>query len=204
MISIYYPPYAFGGDAIYVHRLAKELVRQGHEVDVVHCADSYHVFRSRVNPQSFPSDGGITVHRLESGFGTLAPLLSHQTGKPVLTAVPIRKVLASKRFDVVHYHNVSLFGPGVLEIEPEYPTLKLYTAHDHWLVCPTNVLYKNQTHACDKPTCFTCTLRSKRPPQLWRYTGLLDRCADSVDQFLSPTGLLGVESRQGRALHHQA
>ena len=36
MISIYYPPYAFGGDAIYVHRLAKELVRQGHEVDVVH------------------------------------------------------------------------------------------------------------------------------------------------------------------------
>ena len=39
MISIYYPPYAFGGDAIYVHRLAKELVRQGHEVDVVHCAD---------------------------------------------------------------------------------------------------------------------------------------------------------------------
>ena len=29
MISIYYPPYAFGGDAIYVYRLAKELVERG-------------------------------------------------------------------------------------------------------------------------------------------------------------------------------
>lgn len=187
MITIYYPPYSFGGDAIYVYRLAKELVRQGHEVDVVHCADSFHVFRSRIDPKAFPSDPAITVHKLESGFGTLAPLLSHQTGRPLLTAAPIRKILASKRFDVIHFHNISLFGPGVLEIEPPHPAVKLYTAHDHWLVCPTSVLWKNRKRVCEHPSCWSCTVRSGRPPQLWRSGDLLDRATAHVDQFLSPS-----------------
>jgi len=187
MITIYYPPYAFGGDAIYVYRLAKELVRQGHEVDVVHCADSFHVFRARADPSAFPSNDEVAVHKLESGFGTLAPLLSHQTGRPWLTAEPIKRILNSKRFDVIHYHNVSLFGPGILEIEPPHPAVKLYTAHDHWLVCPTSVLWKNRTHVCTEPACWSCTVRSGRPPQLWRSTGLLERATEHVDQFLSPS-----------------
>jgi len=187
MITIYYPPYSFGGDAIYVYRLAQELVRQGHEVDVIHCADSFHVFRSRVDPKAFPSDPAITVHKLESGFGTLAPLLSHQTGRPILTAGPIEKIMASKRFDVIHYHNISLFGPGVLRIEPPHPAVKLYTAHDHWLVCPTSVLWKNRSRVCDRPSCWSCTVRSGRPPQLWRSGGLLGEATAQVDQFLSPS-----------------
>ncbi len=187
MITIYYPPYSFGGDSIYLYRLCSELVARGHEVDVIHCADSYHLFRKDVDPKAFPVSQGMTIHKLESGYGTLGPLLAHQTGSPMLTAHKIARILESKRFDVIHYHNVSLFGPKVLEIDPPYPTTKLYTAHDHWLVCPTNVLYKNQSHACDKPTCLSCTLRSRRPPQWWRYTSLLDRAIEHVDQFLSPS-----------------
>ena len=187
MITIFYPPYSFGGDSIYLYRLCSELVSRGHEVDVIHCADSFHLFKKDVDPTAFPVSEGMTIHRLESPFGSLSPFLAHQTGRPVLTRDKIAKILASKRFDVIHYHNISLFGPKILDVEPPYRATKLYTAHDHWLICPTNVLFKNQTHACDKPTCFTCTLRSRRPPQLWRYTGLLDRCIDSVDQFLSPS-----------------
>lgn len=187
MITIFYPPYSFGGDSIYLQRLCSELVARGHEVDVIHCADSFHIFRDDVDPKAFPVSEGMTIHRLRSRFGTLSPLLSHQTGGPVLTGGEIARILQSKAFDVVHYHNISLFGPKVLEIEARGNPTKLYTAHDHWLVCPTSVLYKNQTHACDEPTCLSCTVRSKRPPQLWRYTGLLDRCVDSVDQFISPS-----------------
>lgn len=196
MISIYYPPYSFGGDSIYLYRLCTELVRAGHEVDVIHCADSFYMFTDKVNPKAFPVSEGITIHTIRSGVGTVSPLLSHQTGQPFLKAGKIREILSSKKFDVIHYHNISLFGPGVLAIEPAHPAVKLYTAHDHWLVCPVNVLWKNNEHACDKPTCLSCTLRSKRPPQVWRYTPMMRRAARHVDQFFTP-------SRFCRDMHHQ-
>lgn len=196
MITTFYPPYSFGGDAIYVNRLCSELVNRGHEVDVIHCADSFHLFHPDTSSRAFPTSRGITQHRLHSTLGFLSPLLSHQTGLPLLKRGDIRRVLASKRFHVIHFHNISLFGPGVLALEPDYPVLKFYTAHDHWLVCPMSVLWKNQDRACDEPTCVSCAIRSNRPPQLWRSSGLIERSAAHVDRFLAP-------SRFCREMHHQ-
>jgi glycosyltransferase involved in cell wall biosynthesis len=187
MITIFYPPYSFGGDSIYLHRLSTELVRQGHQVDVIHCADSFHLFQAQADPKAFPASEGVRVHRLESKLGPLAPFLSHQTGRPVLTGRKIHEILAEGRFDVIHYHNVSLLGPQVLEIDPGYPATKLYTAHDHWLVCPMSVLWKNRSRVCDRPTCFSCTVRSRRPPQWWRYGQQLERAVECIDQFLAPS-----------------
>jgi glycosyltransferase involved in cell wall biosynthesis len=187
MITTFYPPYSFGGDALYVHRLCMELVKRGHEVDVIHCADSYDLFRQGPGQRAFPASHGITQHKLNSVLGPLSPLLSHQTGLPLLKTAAIRRVLDSKRFHVLHFHNISLFGPGVLALEPAYPVLKLYTMHDHWLVCPMSVLWKNRTQACDKPSCVGCAIRSHRPPQLWRHTGLLQSCSEQVDRFLAPS-----------------
>jgi glycosyltransferase involved in cell wall biosynthesis len=187
MITTFYPPYSFGGDAIYVHRLCTELVNRGHEVDVIHCADSYHLFHHDTSSRTFPASRGITQHKLRSAFGFLSPLLSHQTGLPLLKTADIRRVLASKRFHVIHFHNISLFGAGVLALEPDYPVLKFYTAHDHWLVCPMSVLWKNRTRICDEPACVSCAIRSHRPPQLWRHSGLIERSAGHVDRFLAPS-----------------
>jgi glycosyltransferase involved in cell wall biosynthesis len=197
MITTFYPPYSFGGDAIYLHRLCRELARRGHTVDVIHCADSYRLYRPEPDQGSAGTPEGITIHTLRSGVGALSPLLSHQTGYPLLKGGKIREVFRSRRFDVIHYHNISLFGPAVLDIEPEYDGwVKLYTMHEHWLVCPMNVLWKNNERACEKPECLTCMMISRRPPQVWRYTGLRDRKARSVDQFLAP-------SRFTRDMHHQ-
>jgi glycosyltransferase involved in cell wall biosynthesis len=197
IITTFYPPYSFGGDAIYLYRLCQELARRGHAVDVIHCADSYRLYRPEPDLGSAGASEGITVHTLRSGLGALSPLLSHQTGYPLLKTRKIREVFRSRRFDVIHYHNISLFGPGVLEIEPEYEGwVKLYTMHEHWLVCPMNVLWKNNERACEKPECLTCMMISRRPPQLWRYLGLRDRKARAVDQFLAP-------SRFTRDMHHQ-
>lgn len=196
MITTFYPPYSFGGDAIYVHRLCSELVNRGHEVDVIHCADSYHLFHHDTSSRTFPASRGITQHKLRSAFGFLSPLLSHQTGLPLLKTGDIRRVLASKQFHVIHFHNISLFGAGVLALEPDYPVLKLYTAHDHWLVCPMSVLWKNRSRVCDEPACVSCAIRSHRPPQLWRGSGLIERSAGHVDRFLAP-------SRFCREMHHR-
>ncbi len=188
MITTFYPPYSFGGDAIYLYNLCDLLAREGHHVEVIHCADSYHLYRSQPESSHYEPQPGVRVHTLRSGFGGLSPLLSHQTGYPLLKKKRTEEILAGQRFDVIHYHNTSLFGPGVLQVEPEYDGwIKLYTAHEHWLVCPMNVLWKYTGQACDKPECLRCTIASKRPPQLWRYTGLRDRAARSVDLFLSPS-----------------
>ena len=197
MISIFYPPYSFGGDAVYLYRLVNSLAERGHEVDVVHCIDSYRVSGSKPLEQEFPHHPAVTLHRLKSHWGLLSPLLSQQTGRPLLKTEKLRTILLSKKFDVVHFHNISLFGPGVLTLAPDYQDyVKIYTMHEHWLICPMHVLWKNNRRLCDEPTCFTCTLAFGRPPQLWRYTNLLPKSLESVDAFISP-------SRFTRDMHYR-
>jgi glycosyltransferase involved in cell wall biosynthesis len=187
-LTTFYPPYSFGGDAVYLHRVAHALGDAGHTVDVVHCVDSYHLLHPAPPPIAWAEHPRVTRHELRSGVGSFGPLVAHQTGRPLLTRGQLRAIFASKDFDVVHYHNISLLGPGVLEMEPaSRDFVKLYTTHEHWLVCPMHVLWKFNSRACEKPECLRCTLQGKRPPQYWRYTGYLDRAARRVQAFVSPS-----------------
>ena len=173
---------------MYLHRLADAFARHGHEVDVIHCVDSYRVLARGEPDRQFPNHPNVTVHSLRSRLGRLSPLVAQQTGKTWPKTNGILEVFFSKKFDVIHYHNVSLLGPEVLRLEPDYRDfIKLYTTQEHWLVCPMHVLWKNNERPCDKPECFRCTLKFGRPPQWWRYTHLLQKCAAAVDTFVSPS-----------------
>jgi glycosyltransferase involved in cell wall biosynthesis len=183
MVSTFFPPESFGGDANFVEQLCRELARRGHEVDVIHSSDAYKTL-SGPERTAVPAPQGITVHRLKSRWGGLRPLAAHQLGRPFLQTRELQDILQSKLFDVIHFHNISLFGPQVLEMPVASTALKLYTAHEHWLVCPLSVLWKNNSALCDKPSCTSCTIRAGRPPQLWRHTQLLRRASRSVDAFL--------------------
>ena len=178
-VTTFYPPYSFGGDAIYVARLAQALAERGHQVDVVHCVDSYRLLarrrEQRMNDAEPTAVGqahpNITVHGLESGWGWLSPLLSQQTGRPYLKRRVLQHLI-DQGVDVIHFHNTSLFGPGALSLgSARLRAVKLYTTHEHWLVCPTHVLWRFNRERCERPTCFRCTLAAGRPPQLWWYTG---------------------------------
>ena len=187
-ITTFYPPYSFGGDAVYVYRLVNALARRGHQVDVIHCLDSYRLFASGKTPQPLPNHPNVRIHALHSGLGPLSPLLTQQTGRPWLKTGKILRILRSRRFDIIHFHNASLFGPKALEIDPGYQAvIKLYTTHEFWLVCPMHVLWKNGDRPCDHPPCLRCTLKFHRPPQLWRYSNMLERAARCVDQFIAPS-----------------
>ncbi len=187
-LTTFYPPYSFGGDAMYIYRLAHALGDAGHTVDVVHCMDAYHLLHPTEPELTFAAHQNVTTHGLRSGYGRLSPLLTQQTGRPYLKLGHIQEILNSKRYDVIHYHNISLLGPKILALTPEQgPVVKLYTTHEHWLICPTHVLWKFNSHACQKPECLRCTLMAKKPPQLWRYSGLLAKASAHVDQFVSPS-----------------
>jgi glycosyltransferase involved in cell wall biosynthesis len=187
-LTTFYPPYSFGGDAMYIYRLSHALGDAGHHVDVVHCIDAYHVLHPAEPPIRFADHPNVAVHGLRSGFGVLSPLLTQQTGQPFLKKRRISEIVQSRQYDVVHYHNISLLGPAILGLEtPGSRPVKLYTTHEHWLVCPMHVLWKFSSRACEKPECLRCTVMARRPPQLWRYTGMLERASRHVDRFVSPS-----------------
>lgn len=186
MVATFYPPYSFGGDATYIRALSHALADRGHEVEVMHCQDAFDLGHRGPMPKDLTSHPGVKVHRLHSAFGPLSPLLTQQTGRPMLKAPALNRFLGEGRFDVVNFHNVSLVGgPGVFAYSQAPVTL--YTLHEHWLVCPTHIFWKNREKACDARTCISCSLRSGAPPQLWRYTGLMNQGLAHVDRLLSPS-----------------
>jgi glycosyltransferase involved in cell wall biosynthesis len=184
MLTTFYPPHNFGGDGMGVQRLSRALVKRGHHVTVIHDVDAFNSLRRGPEPKEQPEPEGLEVVRLRSGMGTLSPILTQQTGNPIANGRQIRKILDEGNFDVVNFHNISLVGgPGLLSYGGD--AVKLYMAHEHWLVCPMHVLWRHGRELCTGRECLKCTLTHKRPPQLWRYTGYLERQLDNVDAFIA-------------------
>jgi glycosyltransferase involved in cell wall biosynthesis len=194
MVTTFYPPYHFGGDAIGVQRLSHALARRGHEVTVVHDVDAYNLLRRGPKPEPQPEPPGVTVQALRSGWGWLSPLLTQQTGRPVLNGRRLGRLLDGGDFDVINFHNVSLVGgPGLLA---RGRGVKLYMAHEHWLVCPSHVLWRHGRELCTGRECFRCTLRHRRPPQAWRSTGYLERQLRHVDAFIAMSEFSRAKHRE--------
>ena len=197
LVTSFYPPLHFGGDALFVLHLATGLAERGHEVEVVHCADAYNALAGPEpsTPASPPHHPNVKVHTLRSGLGPLSPLWTQQTGGPGPKARALRKIL-QRDFDVIHFHNVSLIGgPRVLGYGD---AIKLYTLHEYWLLCPAHLMFRMNREPCYEPKgCARCMIAHRRPPQVWRYTGLLSRYVKHVDTFFSP-------SRYGLEFHRRS
>ncbi len=184
MITTFYPPRSFGGDAVYVWQLSNELARRGHHVTVIHCIDSYGIMAGKEPGAVYENHPNVELYGLKSKYGFLSPLATQQTGYPFFKSGRIKEIL-NKGFDVIHFHNISLVGgPKVIEYGEG---IKLYTMHEYWLLCPTHVLMRFNRATCEKPHCFVCQLVQKRPPQLWRYSGLMENSLSKLDAIISPS-----------------
>ena len=185
MVTTFYPPYHFGGDAVSVYRLSQALAERGHSVDVVHSIDAYRLQHPAEPAMTFSHHPNVTRHALQTKTPKLSALASHQSGRPARYRNQLRAILDNADYDVIHYHNISLMGgPGVLQLGR---ALKLYTAHEYWLVCPTHVLFKFNQVACVKKQCFLCQLIYHRPPQFWRYTNLMAGGLREIDCLIAPS-----------------
>lgn len=182
-LTTFYPPHNFGGDGIGIQRLARGLVKAGHQVTVMHDVDAYNALHKGPEPGPQAEPEGLEVIGLRSGMGTFSSLLTQQLGRPVLNGGRIAQLLDEGKFDVINFHNISLVGgPGILKYGR---ALKLYMAHEHWLVCPSHVLWRHNKELCTGRECFKCELTYRRPPQLWRRTGFLERELHHVDAFIA-------------------
>jgi glycosyltransferase involved in cell wall biosynthesis len=186
MLTTFYPPLSFGGDAVGIQRLSRGLVRRGHHVTVMHDADAYQVLSPRpaTGVREDDADGAIEVVRLQSRMPALSVLLTQQLGRPVLQQRAIREHIAKGHYDVITFHNTSLIGgPGLFQYAKD--SVSLYMAHEHWLVCPTHVLWRHGRELCTGRQCVRCALSYKRPPQLWRSTGYLEREIEQIDAVIA-------------------
>jgi len=184
MVTTFYPPASQGGDAVQVERLAHLLAGHGHDVTVVHAQDAPRPLQGLPSARPRP-DGPIKVIPIGSPAGKLSPLSTYLSGRPLLSRRQLEKALHGP-YDVIHFHNPSLVGgPGVLGMGQA--SLRLYTAHDQWLLCPSRVLWKSNGKVCDSPPCATCSGGYGRVPQLWRHGNFLERSMTELDAVIAPS-----------------
>jgi len=185
IVGTFYPPYNFGGDGIYAYRLANGLARLGHQVTVLHSPTAYEMLAGGPPEAKNENHANVQVAGIRTPLGMLGLLAVQQTGHPCFQGPALRHWLNQASYDVIHYNNVSLLGgPQVFRYGAG---LKLCTLIEHWLVCPMHTLWRLDREVCTKPTCVRCTLHGRRPPQFWRYTGLMRQATRSIDAFIGPS-----------------
>jgi glycosyltransferase involved in cell wall biosynthesis len=188
MITTFFGAHSFGGDAAYVERLSQALCRRGHEVHVFYCVDSFNAVRNGHPLRSYKPAPGLHLHPLKSPFGILSPLATQATGMPLFKSRALQEVLDDPATDVIHFHNISLVGgPGLLGLGTNRRAARIMTAHEHWLICPMHLLWKYDRMACDVPSCVSCCLKGRRPPQTWRLTRAIERGLGRLDALLFPS-----------------
>lgn len=189
MVTSFYPPYHVGGACMHVYYLANELAKKGYEIHVLYSKDAYYLKRNG-NPSSkeYINHENVHLHEISTPIGKISPAYSFISGH-----IPFKeKVLQvfNDNYDLIHYHNISLLGPKVLSYGD---SKKIYTAHDHWLVCPLSDFF-TEGAICDKnispTTCSACLLRNKRPVQLWRHTNMLKESLKDIQLIVSPSEYL--------------
>ena len=186
MVTSFYPPYHVGGACTHVYYLANELAKKGHEVHVLYSKDAYYLKRKhKPSTSNYVNHENVHLHELKTSMGKLSLLYTYVFG-----ALPFKKEvidLFNQKFDVIHYHNISMLGPKVLQYGN---AKKIYTAHDHWLICAFND-YFTRGRICRNNIkqigCSLCLLRNKRPVQLWRHTKMLQNSLKNIDLIISPS-----------------
>jgi glycosyltransferase involved in cell wall biosynthesis len=180
--SSFYPPYHIGGDAVHVNYLAKELSDRGHEVHVLHSLDAYVIKTKMVEQQT--ESPAIHAHTIKTAL-QLSPYVSYLLGNDPRVIRRFRSLVKEIKPNVVHHHNISLLGYNILRRSGGY--VNLYTAHDYWLFCQLNNLFKYGRYVCKKHDCLACSLGTGRPRQIWRYLPMFRRAIHEIDAVIAPS-----------------
>jgi glycosyltransferase involved in cell wall biosynthesis len=182
--STFFPPNHLGGDAMHVQYLVNELAARGHEVHVLHSLDAYNLKRKHIHQQA--KQEGIYTYGVKTVLNQTA-YRTYLTGNSTAINRKFKQLLKDVNPDIVHHHNISLLGYGLLKKQKNYHNI--YTAHDYWLICQKSDYTKNGA-PCNNPNCVVCALKNKRTPQLWRQKTAYAQAIKDIDLLIAPSNYM--------------
>ncbi len=148
---------------------------------MLHSQDAFALKARGKHPE--PAASEVHVHPVETALGPIAASLTYVTGSSRAAERELERLTIEVRPDWIHHHNISLLGQGLLSVGS---VPKLFTSHDHWLACPRSDLAYLGKEKCVGGSCNYCSLRSGRPPQLWRMNGSVEKVG-VVDRMIAPS-----------------
>lgn len=201
ILTTFFGSHSFGGDSVYADRLSRALLRRGHEVHAAFSSGAYQALPDRLPVSFYQPPPGLVLHDLGPGMaGRISAVWAHQTGRALWFRPALERLFRHHRFDVIHVHNLSLLGAKeICWLLRTQQALRVATLHDYWWVCPLSLLWRNRTAVCGEPSCFACTLRSRRPPQLWRNGDWFNEALSAMDAVFFPSRS-ALEICRGRGL----
>ena len=179
-----FPPDYTGGAEVSLYHTCRGLMAAGSACRVLHVNN-----RRPVASDDWHSVDGIPVHRVQ--FST------HRIWQDVLDrriVDVVRQEIRRYRPDLVHVHNVSgaSLAPFVACRQENAPVVA--TLHDHWLLCPNNMLYRQDGATCDPAAhpngCGQCLRRYDYWADIPRRRQLFAKLTANVRLFISPSQAL--------------
>jgi glycosyltransferase involved in cell wall biosynthesis len=184
LIANYFPPHYVGGTEVVVYNTCSGLLQRGVEAAVLminarmpQVQDRYHQVR------------GVPVHEV-----TFRPYLLNNPYLQAFDPRVYRETMAEiRRFqpDLVHMNNMSgaTLAPFVAARRLNMPVV--LSLHDLWLLCPNNMLYRQDGTSCDPAiqptTCGRCFRRYDFWANIPRRRQIFSHLVQNTRLFISPS-----------------
>lgn len=193
LVNDFYSPHMVGGAETLVKSLAQACAARGHEVAVCTARTGGAAHRD--------TEGSIAIYRIGDfppfrrsailASGTAPSLLKPQT------RADFDRVVLEFAPDVVHFHNVWLLGPPLIEHAANRGYRVGLTLHDYWPFCLRRSLTRVNWEPCPGPAPLACRACKLRAAATLRSLDLLhiERDREANRQVLAACDFVTAPSR---------
>jgi len=188
--------FADSGGGTAVPRLtAKELVRRGWQVTVVHAATAPLPGHGPYAISETEQDGVrlVGVHNRPHGLLDPGNPLRELDDPPITRA--FARLLDAERPDVVHFHNLHNLGAALVDVAAARGLRSVFSPHNHWLLCPRAYLLRADGSLCAGPgdgsACAGCAGGADPDAYRERFAGLRDRLSRGVGTIAAMSDAIG-------------
>jgi len=184
VITNYFPPHYVGGAELSAYNTCCGLLRRGVDVSVL-------MTNARMPARR---EQRRVVNGLDVRESTFRPFMGRlvllQAFDPRVYWI-VHQELRRERPDLVHVHNVSGASLAPIVAARRLGVPVVVTLHDHWLLCPNNMLYRGRGVLCDprRPAtdCGACFRRQDFWGNLRGRREWFARQVEDVRLFVSPS-----------------
>lgn len=146
-LTHFYPPTHIGGTETFTHGLAKELLRIGHQVQVL-CAGEWDSGDKYWNGYSDQVFENVPVRRLNLNWTKASDVNRYLYDNPVVEQF-VKEYLAEVQPDLVHVTSCNTLSASMLRAVKQARLPLVVTLTDFWFICPRVTLLRGDNTNCD-------------------------------------------------------